>query len=185
MTNQKRRRFWIDPPLQIQMLAMTLFLVAGSLFLVDYSVFHSLQEASQRSHQVFNSIDWVMETIRGPLAISAAISLLASVLIALIWSHRFAGPLRVLAAAMARLGHCNFSVPVRIRRFDTHQELVGEFSQMQHRLQERLAADMKAVASASARLKAALPDIPEANGARQAVQAVAAELESLPARYQL
>jgi methyl-accepting chemotaxis protein len=181
MTSQKRRKFWIDPPLQLQMVATVLILVLASIFLVTYSVFHGLLEASSASHQVFHSLDWVWQTIRGPIIISSLIAVTASALVALIWSHRYAGPLRVLSAAMTRIGHGNLSVPVRIRKLDTHQDLVGEFALAQERLRDRLGADLRSLQSAAARLKAALPKSPE----NQETQAVITELESIASHYQL
>jgi nitrogen fixation/metabolism regulation signal transduction histidine kinase len=167
------------------MLATVMILVTGSIFLVAYSVLHGLAEASQLTHEIFHSLDWVLQTVRGPIIISAAISLLASALIALVWSHRFAGPLRVLAAALARIGQGNLSVPVRIRKFDTHQDLVREFAQMQERLRERLGTDMRTLKSAGARLKAALPTLPEDHEARRATTALIDDLEAIASHYQL
>ena len=185
MNSLKRRRFWIDPPLQLQMVSTVLLLVVASICLVAYSVLHGLAEAAQETHQIFHSLDWILEAVRGPLLISAIISVVASALIALVWSHRFAGPLRVLAAAIARLGHGNFSVPVRIRKFDTHQDLVHEFARMQERLREQLGADARGLRAAAARLKAALPDIPEGHDARSSAQALIEAQEALDSHFQL
>jgi len=185
MTSQKRRRFWIDPQLQLHMLATVMILVLGSISLVAYSIFRGLEEAALSTHQVFHSLDWVRDALRGPMLVSAAISVLACALIALVWSHRFAGPLRVLSAAIGRLAQGDFSVPVRIRKSDTHQELVQEFAQMQERLRERLGADLSALESAAARLKAVLPHLPEDHGARQSAQTLIEKLESIVSHYRL
>ncbi|MBI5240278.1 MAG: hypothetical protein HY926_07375 [Elusimicrobia bacterium] len=185
MTSQKRRRFWIDPPLQLQMVATVLLLVIASIFLVTYSVFHGLNEASQTSHQVFHSLDWVWETIRGPIVVSSLIAVLASALIALIWSHRYAGPLRVLSAAMGRIGHGNLSVPVRVRKYDTHQDLVHDFAQAQERLRERLSADLRGLHSAAELLKAALPELGDRKPAQHCAQALLKEIEAAASHYQL
>jgi methyl-accepting chemotaxis protein len=185
MTNQKRRQFWIDPPLQLQMVATVLLLVVASIFLVTYSVFHGLAEASQASHQVFHSLDWVWDTIRGPIIVSSLIAVLASALIALIWSHRYAGPLRVLSAAVARIGHGNLSVPVRIRKYDTHQDLVHDFAQAQDKLRERLAADLRSLQAAAESLKAALPALEHEKEALRSAQALLKEIEAAASHYQL
>ena len=185
MTNQKRRQFWIDPPLQLQMVATVLLLVVASIFLVTYSVFHGLAEASQASHQVFHSLDWVWDTIRGPIIVSSLIAVLASALIALIWSHRYAGPLRVLSAAVTRIGHGNLSVPVRIRNFDTHQDIVHDFAQAQERLRERLGADLRGLHSAGARLQAALPELSDAQEAQRSAESLLKEIASVASHYQL
>ncbi|MDD5627498.1 MAG: hypothetical protein PHU21_00420 [Elusimicrobia bacterium] len=185
MTSQKRRTFWIDPPLQLQMVATVLLLVAASIFLVAYSVYHGLAEASQASHQIFHSLDWVWATIRGPIIISSLISVLASGLLALLWSHRYAGPLRVLSAAMTRIGHGNLSVPVRIRKMDTHQDLVGDFAQAQERLRQRLDEDLRGLRSAAQGLQAALPELDGKPEAKRCAQAVIKGVEAAAAHYQL
>jgi nitrogen fixation/metabolism regulation signal transduction histidine kinase len=139
----KRKQFWVDPPLQLQMLAVVVCLVVASLVLVSFSVVYGLREASEDARLLVHSMDWVSDTMRAPLLLSSAISLLASGLITLIWSHRFAGPLRVLSAAMARLKAGNLSVPVRIRKMDTHQDLVKEFAAMQDALRAMVEEDRK------------------------------------------
>ena len=137
----KRKQFWVDPPLQLQMLAVVVSLVVASLVLVSFSVVYGLREASEDARLLVHSMDWVSDTMRAPLLLSSAISLLASGLITLVWSHRFAGPLRVLSAAMARVRNGNLAVPVRIRKLDTHQDLVKEFAAMQDALRQLVEAD--------------------------------------------
>lgn len=185
MTSRSRRRFWIDPPLQLKMVATVMLLVAGSVFLVAYSVFHGIEEASLATRQIFHSLDWIRETIRGPIIVSASISLLACTIIALVWSHRFAGPLRVLAAAMERLSQGDLSVPVRIRKSDTHQELVQEFAKMQERLHRLLEADLRALKAGAAQLKGSLAPLPEEHEARKSAQALIKELADISSHYQL
>lgn len=172
-TAHKRKQFWVDPPLQLQMLAVVMALVVCSLALVSFSVIHGLREASEYSRQIFHSIEWIGDTIRGPLLLSSAISLLASALITLIWSHRFAGPLRVLSAAMGRLKNGNLSVPVRIRKMDTHQELVREFSVMQDNLRALIEEDRRKAEELAKKLEDA--------GHKD----LAAEARALVSRYQL
>jgi len=185
MLSQKRRRFWIDPPLQIQMLATVMVLVIGSIFLIIYSVIHGLEEASLQSRQIFHSLDWVLENVRRPMLISASIAVLASALVSLVWSHRFAGPLRVLCAAFSRLSKGNFSVPIRVRQSDTHQELIKDFAQMQERLHERLSADLSSIASAADRLKALQSRLRDDHEAHKEIKAVTEQLEALGSRYLL
>lgn len=172
-TTHKRKQFWVDPPLQLQMLAVVMALVVCSLALVSFSVIYGLKEASEHSRQIFHSIEWVGDTIRPPLLLSSAISLLASALITLIWSHRFAGPLRVLSAAMGRLKNGNLSVPVRIRKMDTHQELVREFSVMQESLRALVEEDRRKAEELAKKLEEA------------GHKALAAEARAVSSRYQL
>jgi nitrogen fixation/metabolism regulation signal transduction histidine kinase len=162
-TFHKRKQFWIDSPLQLQMLGYIMFLVTASLLLVSFSILRGLSTASAQSRQIFHSLDWVRQTIMEPLLLSSSLSILASGLIVLIWSHRFAGPLRVLSAGFARLKQGNIAVPIRIRVTDSHQELVKEFAQAQESLRERLKKIDKAAkklddSEAAKELKAALSE---------------------------
>ena len=102
MSQYKRKQFWVDASVQLQMLGYVLALVVATLLLVSFSVIRGQTQASSESRQIVHSLDWVRETLRGPLAISSCLSILAAGLLTLIWSHRFAGPLRVLSAAMSR-----------------------------------------------------------------------------------
>jgi nitrogen fixation/metabolism regulation signal transduction histidine kinase len=73
----------------------------------------------------------------------------------LFWSHRFAGPLRVISAGIARMRHGNLAVPVRIRTTDAHQEFAREFQLMQDELRKMIASDRTHVAEAVTLLEAA------------------------------
>ena len=185
MKSQERRRFWVDPSLQVHLLATVLALVVGSVVLVSYSVVHGLEEAALDTHELFHSLEWIRHALRGPIIISGAISILASALIALVWSHRFAGPLRVMSAAMGRLAQGNFSVPFRIRRSDTHHELAAEFSTMQEGLRARLGGDMHSLQDAAQRLEEVLERVPQEHGARQAAHALVMAVRDAASHYQL
>lgn len=183
MAFHKRKQFWVDAPLQLQMLGYVLVLVAASLLLVSFSIVRGLTQASAQTRQIFHSLDWVRETMRGPLIVSSCLSILASGLLTLVWSHRFAGPLRVLSAGMNRLKHGNFSVPTKIRSTDTHQDLVKEFAQMQeglrHMLQDDKARLDKAVAALTAAASKAHGD--EAKQLHAAID----DLKHIGSRYHL
>lgn len=183
MSFHKRKQFWVDAPLQLQMLGYVLVLVGASLLLVTFSVLRGLTQASAQTRQIFHSLDWVRETIRDPLIVSSCLSILASGLVTLIWSHRFAGPLRVLSAGMSRLKHGNFSVPTKIRVTDTHQELVKEFAQMQDGLRHMLQEDRERLAKAAERLHAAAGHA--AGDQSRELKAVADELKAVSTRYHL
>lgn len=185
MTSYKRKQFWIDPPLQLQILATALVLVASSLALVTYSVLHGLHEASTRSHEMFHSLDWVQSTVRAPIILSGSISLLAAGLVAMVWSHRYAGPLRVLSAGILRLRHGNLSVPVRVRKLDMHQELIAEFVLMQEHLRGSLAADRTRLVGAAGRLRALAAKPSEKQENREELESLAAELKAVSSQYQL
>jgi nitrogen fixation/metabolism regulation signal transduction histidine kinase len=59
----------------------------------------------------------------------------------LFWSHRFAGPLRVISAGITRVRHGNLAIAVRVRTTDAHQELAHEFQLMQDELRKKLQED--------------------------------------------
>jgi nitrogen fixation/metabolism regulation signal transduction histidine kinase len=183
--NSQRRKFWVDPPLQIHLVTVVLALVCGSVALMSYSVIHGLAEASEATHELFHSREWMLQAARGPLAIGGAISILASALLALAWSHRFAGPLRVLSGAMERLSQGDFSTPVRIRSSDTHHELVEEFGRMQAGLRYRLEGDILALTESSARLAECLDGLAQNPAAHEAAQAVIAASNAMTERYRL
>ncbi len=185
MIKPQRRRFWVDPALQLQMLVLVMALVLGSIFLVAFSVLHGLEEASLESHEIFHSMDWIRATMRGSLLVSACISGLASAVLALIWSHRFVGPLRVLCAAISRLAQGDLSVPVRIRKSDAHQELIHEFAQMQERLHHSLGADLQAVETAARRLQQAASQLPEGHEIRREIDSLLETSRSIASHYKL
>lgn len=151
----KRQQYWVDAPLQLQMVSYVLFITAVSLLLTSFSVYRGVQESSAASLQLVHNIDWIKQAMRAPLLLASLISLIASGLLTLFWSHRFAGPLRVLSAGIGRVRHGNLAMPVRVRETDAHQDLVREFSLMQDELRKRIGEDRAKVADAIAALEAA------------------------------
>lgn len=149
----KRQQYWVDAPLQLQMVGFVLLLISASLLLTTFSVFRGVSESSISSRQIFHSLDWIRGALRAPLLLASAISLLAGGLVTLFWSHRFAGPLRVISAGIARVRHGNLAVPVRVRTTDAHQEFAREFQHMQDELRKMVAADRAHVAEAVALLE--------------------------------
>ena len=184
MTVHKRKQFWVDAPLQFQMLAYVLALVTASLLIVSFSMLHGLREASAESRQIFHSLDWVQQNLRGPMLLSASLCILASGLLTLLWSHRFAGPLRVLSAAVSRVSQGNLSAPVRVRATDAHQELVREFSEMQRSLHVLVDKDRKIAEAVSRKLHKVLGEMP-AGDARRELEGVCEELRGVASGFQL
>lgn len=170
----KRQQYWVDAPLQIQMVGFVLLLISASLLLTAFSVYRGIQEASVSSRQIFHSLDWIKGALRAPLLLASAISLLAGGLVTLFWSHRFAGPLRVLSAGIGRVRHGNLAVAVRVRTTDAHQELAREFQLMQDELKKMIATDRAHVAEAVVRLEAA-----EKNAAGDTKAEIARALDEL------
>ena len=129
---------------------------------------------------------WLVQGIvRAPIILSGSISLLAAGLIALVWSHRYAGPLRVLSAGILRLKRLDFSAPVRVRKLDMHQDLIAEFAEMQAQLKGALESDRKKLEAASGRLRALAAQASEKKENREELESLAAELKTLSSRYQL
>ena len=57
MSLYKRKKFWVDTPLQLQMLGYVLALVTASLLLVSFSVLRGLTQASTQSRQIFQILE--------------------------------------------------------------------------------------------------------------------------------
>ena len=150
----KRQQYWVDAPLQLQMVGFVVLLISASLLLTAFSVFRGIQESSISSRQIFHSLEWIKGALRAPLLLASAISLLAGGLVTLFWSHRFAGPLRVISAGIGRIRHGNLAVPVRVRTTDAHQEFAREFQLMQDELRKLIAEDRAHLAEAVAVLEA-------------------------------
>jgi methyl-accepting chemotaxis protein len=184
----KRQQYWVDAPLQLQMVGYVLVLISACLGLTAVSVWRGIQEASYESHQIFHSLEWIDAALRAPLLLASAISLLAGGLLTLFWSHRFAGPLRVLSAGIARMRHGNLAVPVRVRLTDAHQELAAEFQRMQEELAKLVAADRARVAAAIAAVEAAekaLEDGPDNEEADEHLATALKELKHVCTHYHL
>ena len=181
----KRQQYWVDAPLQIQMVGFVVLLISASLLLTAFSVFRGVQEASITSHQIFHSLDWIKGALRAPLLLASAISLLAGGLVTLFWSHRFAGPLRVISAAAARIRHGNLSVPVCVRTTDAHQDFAREFQLMQEDLRKMIEADRAHVSEAATLLEAAEKILPEGHEAKDAIAKALDELRRTCVKYHL
>ncbi len=181
----KRKRFWIDPPVQVQVMATVLLLVAGSLFLVTYSIRRGLEAASLQSKEVFHSLDWIESAMNAPILVSVSVSLLASALIAMVWSHRLAGPLRVLAAAMHRVKAGDFSVPVRVRESDSLSDFVSDFAQMHDGLKAMVAEDRARLTAAAAELDSVADSLNNVAPPPEKLRRIAQEIRGAGARYEL
>lgn len=185
MQPYKRTRFWVDPSLQLQMMGYVLLLVTVSLLLLSFSTLRGLEEAADRTRQLFFSLEWVHEAIRGPMIIASVLSILASGVVTLIWSHRFAGPLRVMSAAMARLRQGNFGTPVRVRKTDTHQDLMGEFAQMQEELRALIERDRKRTQDLAKKLDHLAEKLSSEHHAHKDVEAIADDLKKIGSEFKL
>ena len=183
MAQFKRKTVLIDSPLQLHMLGYVLALVTLSLALLTFSILHGLDEAAAAEpRKFFYDMGWIHGAIRAPMIITSCLSILASGLVTLFWSHRFAGPLRVISAALARLKDGDFTVAPRVRTNDTHQDLVAEFAQMQESLRAHIEKDRQTARDAAKNLEKFL----EGSASKSPeLEAVIAEIRSLGADYKL
>ena len=175
--DQKRKMFWIDAPIQFQLLGFVLAAVSGSVVLVSFMVHRGLHAESERLKQIFFSLDWVDRTMLPPLLMSAAICVLASAVITLLWSHRFAGPLRVLSAAMHRAAEGDLSSPLRVRETDTLKNLIADFAKMQAGLREAVEADQKRLDGLGRKLHDLVESLPKDHSARKELSAAPEKLK--------
>ena len=181
----KRQTYWVDAPLQIQMVGFVVLLVSVSLLLTAFSVYRGVQEASLSSRQIFHSLDWIKDALRMPLLLASAISLLASGMLTLFWSHRFAGPLRVLSAGIARVRHANLAVPVRVRVTDAHKDLAREFQLLQEEIRGLVEKARSHVREALSRVENAQKAIPAGHEARPELSRALDELRAACVRWHL
>ncbi|MEK7390070.1 MAG: hypothetical protein AAB036_10270 [Elusimicrobiota bacterium] len=181
----RRQQYWVDAPLQLQMVGFVLVMISATLLLTTFSVFRGVQEASVSSHQIFHSLEWIKSALRSPLLLASAISLLAAGLMTLFWSHRFAGPLRVISAGIARVRHGNLSVPVRVRMTDAHQNLAREFQLMQDDLRRLIASDRDRVNEAASLLEEAEKALPSGHEAKDAIGKALDQLRHACVKYHL
>lgn len=185
MTSKKRRQFWIDPPVQAHMLLTLLVLVTASVLLVSYSMAKGLEAAFTQSGQPFHPLDWCAQKMRLPMALSMTVAIVASGLVGLVWSHRFAGPLRVLAAAIERIKAGDLSLTLKVRDNDTLKEIVDEFSSMQQALRERIAADRDRADAVSSRLAEVAAGLPKDHSSRPELERMSREIKEIGTRYRL
>lgn len=183
MSLLKRKQFWVDAPLQLQILGYALILVTGSLLLVCFSMLRGLEHASAQSRQIFHSLEWVRQTVSAPLLISSSLAILATAVVTLLWSHRFAGPLRVLSAGISRLRQLNFAAPTKVRTTDAHQELVREFNEMQEHLRAVLADERRKAHAGAGELRHAAAKLH--GDEKKRLEAAAHELEKLGEAFKL
>ena len=181
----KRQQYWVDAPLQLQMVGFVLLLISTSLLLTAFSVFRGIEEAWISSQQISQHLDWIKETLRAPLLLASAISLLTGGLITLFWSHRFAGPLRVISAGMARMRHGNLAVAVRVRTTDAHQDFAREFQLMQEALRLMIAADRAHVVEAASLLEEADKALSSGHEAKESIGRALDELRQACVKYHL
>jgi len=181
----KRQQYWVDAPLQLQMVGYILILVSATLAFSAFNIWSGIREASNESHQIFHSLEWITSALRAPLILSSAISLLACGLLTLFWSHRFAGPLRVISAGVSRIRHGNLAVPVRVRLTDAHREFAAEFQKMQEELRKMIEKDRAHVAAAAASIEAAEKALEEGREADTDLAKALSEIKQACTQYHL
>lgn len=152
MREFKRKKFWIDAPLQIKFLAFILILLSATVVVIYLSLDRGLEFTGERAKTLFIPVSQARAALRTHFILSAGISLLASLLLAFLWSHRFVGPLQVLNNAFKRIRDGDLSQEPRIRSTDILQEHVGNAIQMHRELRSQVERDRKLVRSSLEKL---------------------------------
>lgn len=126
-----RRQYYIDPDLQLPVVASLTLLVTTEAFFVGYGFYKAIGIARewQRPHQVFDFFG----TLFVVLALVCALNLAFGVLL----SHRIAGPALKLRRAMEELARGDLAVRVALRRGDLLQPLAAAFNLMAASLRAR------------------------------------------------
>jgi methyl-accepting chemotaxis protein len=148
MRRQRRLRVWADAGIQGGLcLRVTLYwlacLAAVALMLACRMAIELPAYSSKQGL-------WLVVTQYGPPLTASLLVLPLALLDGLVFSNRFAGPMRQLLSAMKRAAAGETVQPVRLRPkdFGTCQELASEFNRMLARLQA-LEADQDTKQSAS------------------------------------
>ncbi len=185
MSEPKRKRFWIDQPLQLRVLLFVLSLLAAALALAYLSMDRGLLEASERSRRLFLPVDWARESLRQPFLFTGAIVMVGGALLTLLWSHRIIGPLLVLMAGLRRIRDGNLKVDIRVRDSDALHRAVEDFSAMQASLRKKISEDRERVAAVDERLAGLAERLRHEHGARRELESIRDELRKITASFHL
>jgi hypothetical protein len=160
--NYKRQQYWVDAPLQLQMVGYVLVLISASLLLTAFSVYRGVQESSFQSRQIFHSLEWINQALRAPMILASAISLLAGGLLTLFLVAPFCRP---FARDCRRNGTHSPWQPGRPSP-RTHNRRAQRFSKRvpknAGRTEKMIATDRERIATAIECLKADKPDVEKA-----------------------
>lgn len=167
------------------MMVFVMTMVVGSLILTSVSVQRGLQEASARSGHLFHSIDWIIEALRLPLTAAAAFCAAASAVLTLLWSHRFAGPLRVINEAMSKISQGDLTSPLKIRRWDALRSTAEDLLIMQESLKSLHKSERDKALELSSRMVSLSKSLPENHSSRSELQQLAHDVKDLGSRYQI
>ena len=184
-TRPKRRRFWIDAPTQLGILAYVLGLLAVSLILSFLSMDRGLAQTAQETHRLYIPVDWARESLRGPFALSAAIILIGGGVLTLLWSHRLVGPLLVLTAGLRRIREGNLKADVKVRDTDSLQDTVEDLSEMQSAIRRHVEEDRERIAAVDQRLGQLSQRLAHDGGAKRELEEIQEELRKVTSFFQL
>lgn len=185
MSAPKRKRLWIDPSSQLQVLAFVLGLLAAALVLCYVSMDRGLEQAALDARRNYIPVDWARAALRAPFAFSSVIILLGGAMLTLLWSHRFIGPILVITAGLRRLQEGNLKVEVRIRDTDALKDTVSDFESMQAALRRHVGEDRERLSALQQRLGRLSDKLDGDAGARRELDAVREELGKVTAFFQL
>ena len=143
MAEFKRKKFWIDASLQVKFLAFVLLLLSATILVLYLSLDRGLEQAAEKAQALFLPVSQARAALRTPLILSGSITLIAGLLLTFLWSHRFIGPLKVLANSFKRIREGDLTQEPRIRSTDVLHDLVGAATSMQRELKNQLNQDRR------------------------------------------
>ncbi len=138
----RRRRYFIDPPLQISMFLFSLFLIVVAVAFtvaVFYAALHAavveLSKAGYLDSSRFAEVFYPRLTYS--LVFAFFVILCFTFAMVMLYSNKIAGPLYRLRKYMEIVSDGNFSVRVSFRKGDKVRELADAFNSMVESLQNR------------------------------------------------
>ncbi|MBI4052232.1 MAG: hypothetical protein HY400_06975 [Elusimicrobia bacterium] len=132
-----RKRFWINVPLQLNIVYFVSILLAITAVILFLTVNKSMIQISDKTHQIFLPIETIRRAIQLPYLFSGFICLLAAAVLTLLWSHRFVGPLKVIENALKNLSDGKYDFEIRSRETDALKDIIQLLKKVQEILKSR------------------------------------------------
>ncbi|MBI3549425.1 MAG: methyl-accepting chemotaxis protein [Elusimicrobia bacterium] len=181
----KRKKFWIDPPIQTRMLRFVVGMMAVSLLVAYFSMDRGLEQAAAQSERAFISVGWARDALLAPFYVAFFTTLLAGVVMTVLWSHKYIGPLMVLTAGIRRIREGDLTGEEKTRDTDELVGLVQDFISMRDALRRKANHDRQAVSRVEERLETIVSKAKSGDSLRDEVQAIRHELKTLGSFYKL
>lgn len=142
-TTFKRRIYFIEKGFQAKfILKFCVLVILGGLFTIGIQYLFAMHSATisfvNSRVVVKTTADFILPILLQTLAIVTVIVSLATIILALLFSHKVAGPLYRLKKIMQILGEGNIPAEFKIRHFDQLQDLATTFDDMIKKIREKL-----------------------------------------------